>query len=116
MSHEHDCSIITCNFELESVLEDFFATYELTIYENYKIVWKNRGEHSENPDAYTYILIFKINHKKHDDDGNMIGRKASFQEFLKSHCIRFNLCATITPHSSLPILGTKGANTFGRLK
>lgn len=103
---KHAYSIITANFELEPVIADYFNKYPLNQYTDYQIVFKTLDEYAEG--EFTYIVVFGWS-------GEPRETRVKFEDFLKSHCVRNNLVATMNPSSSvLAKIGT--GHTFGEPK
>jgi hypothetical protein len=81
----HSYMIITTDFELEPVLEQYFATYPAGEYTDHTIVFKAEGEHY--PGDRSYIVVFTLNPVKPRAD------RVTFRQFLDSYCTVNNLVA-----------------------
>lgn len=103
---KHSYSAITPNFELEPVIEDYFAKYPRGQFESYQIVYKPQDEYTEG--TYSYLVVYKLFQGTKENH-------VSFYDFLKAHCVRNDLVAAMHPvNDILPRLGD--GHTFGKLK
>ena len=74
---KHSYMVITSNFELEPVINQFFETYPKNKFESYQVVYKTLGEY--NDDEFTYIIVFQL-------PPQPIGRLPHFSDFLRAYC------------------------------
>lgn len=99
-------AVISTNFDLESVLEQYAQTYPDGDLYNYQVVYKTTGEH--HADSRSYIIVFEYRS----------GRKhPGFGEFLKSYCTLNRLVAVGHPmnHVFPDISGKVGqGHVFGK--
>lgn len=109
MTFKHSYMVITTNFELEPVLDQFFETYPQNAYERYQVVYKTLDEHA--PGEISYIIVFELSRLK--------GRVPRFSEFLKAYCmLNAKTAVAQVTNSVLPRLdSTLGrGHVFGELK
>lgn len=87
---KHAYTVITADFEIEPVLEEYFERFPEGQYEDYQIVFKTQDEHEEG--QYSYIIVFTRN-------TGMRATQVKFYDLLKQHCECHTRRAAMSPVS-----------------
>lgn len=107
LSFKHSYMVVTANFELEPVMDQFLATYPEKEFAEYQVVFKTTDEYASG--EYSYIVVFK-----HQPS---TGARPSFEDFLASYCTVNDLTAVASVRGSvLPKLEERGGRLYGRIK
>jgi hypothetical protein len=73
MSQQHSYMVITTNFVLEPILDQYLAAYPEQEFQSYSVVFKQ-----ENEQTTSYIVVFVLTSPK--------GKIMRFAEFLDAYC------------------------------
>lgn len=98
-------TVVSTNFDLEPVLQQYVDTYPHADLRNYQIAFKTEGEHQA--ESKSYIIVHEY----------IPGRSPSptLYEFLKSYCTVNNLVAVLDPSSHvLPDIAGRHGHILGR--
>jgi hypothetical protein len=107
MAFKHAFTVISTNFDLEPVLEEYLKTYPEGDLQNYRIVFKTEGEH--HPESRSYIIVYE--HKPGSKSRPHVG------DFLKSYCTVHNLSAVANPLNHVfPDISGRHGHVLSRYK
>jgi len=104
--------VTTTDFELEPILEQYFAIYPQGEFERYEIVFRADNEHQEG--NRSYIVVFTLGSKR--------VKTTSFSKFLEAYCELHDKVAIasqmshVLPGANLAKHPNSGMRIFGTLK
>jgi hypothetical protein len=108
---KHSYMVITSNFELEPVINQFFETYPKNEYESFQVVYKTLGEYNDN--EFTYMIVFQLPPQPR-------GRVPHFSDFLRAYCtLNAKTAVAANVSNVFPGLDSKhgrGGHIFGELR